>query len=161
MKKLFAVLISLCIVLTVFAACGKNNDNDDHGNEPESESNAVSVITTDEAKISAADAVDYIRGYSAEELSLSDEDYENCSFMVNNSGVQIENDYYVEVIATIKSAHTNEDGSESYTFDNKGEYFIRYDGKQVLKKDMASDETKYDEMELKELPEAESETTEG
>ncbi|MBQ9228924.1 MAG: hypothetical protein IJ168_08865 [Eubacterium sp.] len=157
MKKLLAILLSLCLVATVFAACSKQDDAD-HGNEPGDDVSA-SVLTTDEAVITEADAIRYVQSYTAEELSLSAEDYEACSFMVNQSGVEIDGDYYIKVIAAITVPHTNEDGTESYTFDNKGEYYIRYDGKQILKKDMTSAEPKYDELEVKEVPET-TESTE-
>jgi len=151
MKKIVMIILSLCLVLSVFAACSKKDANEDHGNVSES-SVSESVITTDAAVITEANAINYIKSYSAEELGLSAEDYESCSFMVNSAGKEIEGDYYIMVIATVKNAHTNEDGTESFTFDNKGEYFIRYDAKQVLRRVMDSEEDKYEEMTVKEVP---------
>ncbi len=152
MKKLFAVLFAVIIAVTVFAACSKNAETDeDHGNVSETES--ASVVTTDTAVLSGSKAVDYIKLYTAEELSLSQEDYDNCSYMVASEGQSVEGDYYVKVAVVNKIAHTDEAGNETYTFDSKGEYFIRYDGKRVLKKDMTSDEPKYDELAVKEIPE--------
>ena len=150
MKKMIVCLITICLLITVFAACSKPNDvQEDTSNDVVS----TSTITTDEAVITDSQAIDYIKSYSAEELSLSDEDYENCSFLVNSSGIEIDGNYYVEVIAAIKNSHTDEDGKESFTFDNKGEYFIRYDGQQILKRNMNSEDIQYDEMEIKDIPE--------
>ena len=152
MKKLLAIVLAVGMVLAVFAACSKE-DSEDHGNESVPESVSATELTTDDAKITENDAIEYIKSYTPEELSLTQEEYDTCSFMVNTKGKEIDGDYYIFVIATVKNPHNNDDGSVSYTFDNKGEYFIRYDGKQVLKKDMTSEEEKYEELTVKELPE--------
>ena len=153
MKKLVAILVSLLIAVTVFAACSKQEDTADHGNETEAQVHDETVITTDAAVIKNLNAISYIKQYSAEELSLSQEDYDNCSFMVAGEGYEIEGDYYVKVAVVNKISNTDESGKETFTFDSKGEYFIRYDGKRVLKKDMTSAEPKYDDMEVKEITE--------
>ena len=151
MKKLLAIFISVLMIMMAFAACSAP-ETDDPGNETESTPSAT-VITTDEAVLKNNTAVNYIKLYTAEELGLSQEDYDGCSFVVHGTGVQIENDYYVNVAAVYKIKNTDEEGNETYTFDAKGDYYIRYDGKRVLKKDLTSQEPKYDDLEVKEIPE--------
>ena len=160
MKKIIAVLVSVCLAACVFAACSNKTDDKIDQNET-GVVVSTSTITTDEAKIIDSDAIKLIKSYSPEELSLTQEQYDNCSFMVSSSGIEVQGDYYVEVIATIKEEHQNDDGTVSYTFDNQGEYFIRYDGKQILKRDVtAAEEDAYEEMEVKEVPTTASDSAE-
>ena len=142
MKKVLSVVLCVAMLVCVFAACSKNT-------EEETTYPTTEVITTGAAVIKESEAIDLIKSYSAKELGIAADDYKQCSFMVGGSGVQIKNDYYVKVIATIPMKHKNENGEESYTFDNKGEYYIRYDGKQILSKDMEADEDTYSELEIK------------
>lgn len=151
MKKFLAVLISVIIVMMAFAACTPN-EPEDHGNETEAPVSATE-LTTGTAVLRSSSATEYIKLYTAEELSLSQEDYENCSYIVHSTGIEIEGDYYINVAVVNMIPHTDENGKETFTFDTKGDYYIRYDGKRVLKKDLSSDEAKYDEMEVKDIPE--------
>lgn len=161
MKRISAIILSVLLIAAVFAACsGKNNEDASDNPRNVASSNAwlETTITTDNAKIKLGDAERLIKAYSAKELSISKEDYKDCSFVVSGTGVKIENDYYVEVDAVIKHEKgKDENGKSVFSFDTKGKYFIRYDGKQVLKKDMEK-EDKYTELELKEAP-SEEETT--
>lgn len=157
MKKLLAVLMCLFMVAAVFSACSSKQQDGGSKSDEAATSEAVSdsaeagttALALDEAVIKDADAINLVSSYSAEELSLSDEDMKNCSFMLAGSGVEIDGANYVKVIAAIKNE--KKDGDKvSYTFDIKGEYYLSYDGKQLLKKDMESGE--YTEMTLKEVP---------
>ena len=146
MKKYLTIIVLVCLLLSLFTACTNSTEN---ANE---ETTEISVSETErEIAMTESEAVDYIKSYSAEELSLSQEDYENCNFMINYDGKEIEGERYIEIIAAYKESHTNEDGSESYTFDTKGSYYIRYDGKRVLKKDIDGETVQYVDMEVKEI----------
>lgn len=146
MKKLLAVLICVSMLACMFAACSNHSDNTDNDN---TSATTTTGLTTDSAKITESDAISLIESYSDEDLGITAEDREKCSFMVAESGAKIEDDYYVKVIATVKTAH-EEDGKTSYTFDNKGEYYIRYDGEQILSLNMDTNE--YSEMKVKDVP---------
>ena len=150
MKKVLALLICISLVICVFAACSKD--------DKKPEENSVSTtqeITTDDAKIAESDAINLIKSYSAKELGLTDKEYKECSYLVKSSGVKYQKNYYINVIATVKTAHedtTDTDGKKvtTYTFDNKGEYFIRYDGKEILARN--GEDGKYRKLKVKAVP---------
>ena len=79
--------------------------------------------------------------YTAEELGLGDEkrDY---TFLVASNGVEIDGDKYVKVVANviIKKDVTSENGKDSFTMETLGEYYISFDGKKVLMKDMKTND---------------------
>lgn len=148
MKKFLAILLSVVVVATAFVACSKNN------NENETPGTAE-TITTDKAVIKEADSINLIKSYSAEELGLTEEEYKECSFMVASSGIELDGKYYIKVIATVKTKHTDEEGKETFTFDNKGEYYISYDGKTILQKNMKAEDgaaDEYSKMKVKPVP---------
>lgn len=152
MKKAIVLIFTLFLCAVLFAACtnkkATNTENLTGYVAP------AQPLTTNQAKITEKDAADYIKSYSAEELSLTEDDFKHCNFLVSNSGVEIDGEYYVEVIAAIRNAHKDEAGNTTYTFDHKGKYYIRYDAGKVLKKDMQNDMEKdtYTELPCKELP---------
>ena len=163
MKKYLLPILAVIICFTVFAACSKNADDSTTDADGK-----ITTITTEPAAIIGDHAIKLIKSYSAEELSLTEEEFKECQFMVRKSGNEIHGDYYIQVIATVPTEHKKEgDDNTYYSFDNKGEYYIRYDGKQILKKNM-DEEDSYEELEVKELPtsaddsahEASSDTTE-
>lgn len=154
MKKFLSVLICISIIACVFAACSDKSGNTD---DDKTSSTTTTAITTDDAKITESDAIRLIESYSDDELGLTADDREECSFMVSGSGTKIEDNYYVKVIAAIKTAHEEGDDT-TYTFENKGEYYIRYDGKQILSMDMETGE--YNELKVKEVPTTEAPTAE-
>ena len=150
MKKVLITLLCLSLIFSAFAACSK-----DGGKEKAEEHITTQEITTDDAKITESDAINLIKSYSEKELGLTKDEMKECSFLVKSSGVKYEGEYYINVIATIKTAHedtTNDDGKKvtTYTFDNKGEYFIRYDGKQILARN--GDDGKYRKLKVKAVP---------
>ncbi|MBE6816737.1 MAG: hypothetical protein E7520_03420 [Ruminococcaceae bacterium] len=149
MKKVFVVLLCVILVCGAFGACAKGNKTDD------TKPSTTREITTDDAVIAQEDAINLIKSYSREELGISKDDMKKCSFLVKSAGVKYQNHYYINVIATIKTAHedtTNAEGEKvtSYTFDNKGEYFIRYDGKEILAKN--GTDGKYRKLKVKAVP---------
>lgn len=144
MKKILPILLCVCVIASVFVACSSGKKDD----ATTAQSTSSNIITTDKAKITEADAVNYIQSYDKKELGLTADEMKNCKFMVANSGEKIEKDYYIKVIATVATEHKDkETGKSTFTFDNKGEYFIRYDGKQVLTRDVKTG--KYSEMKVK------------
>lgn len=148
MKKFLAIVLSVVVVATAFVACSKNNGEGENISTTE-------TITTDKAVIKEADSINLIKSYSASELGLTDEEYKECSFMVASSGIELDGKFYVKVIATVKTKHTDEDGNETFTFDNKGEYYISYDGKTILQKNMKVEEgaaDEYSKMDVKPVP---------
>lgn len=149
MKRYISIFLCLVIVASAFVACSKSDSKEN----PTTTTEKSTEITTDDAKIKEADAVNLMMSYSAEELGLSEKDKKECSFMVASSGEYIEEQKanYVKVVAVIKEAHENPETKEiTYTFDYKGEYFISYDGKQILQKDMKTEG--YKEMKVKDVP---------
>ena len=144
------VLVVLGVVLFVFFSNQSKIEE-----SPTDKDGHITTYTTESAVIKENDAIVLIKSYSAEELSLSEEDYSGCQFMVRKSGNKINGDYYIQVIATYPT-ETTENGETYYKFDTKGEYYIRYDGKEILKKNLEDDT--YDKLEVKELPET---TTKG
>lgn len=134
-------MLSAVVIAAVFTACSGNGDTGAVTHD------ATSEIATEEAKIKDADAVKFIeQSYSAEELGLdkTDKDY---SFMVASSGVDIEGEKYVKVVANVivKNNVTTEDGKDTFSMETIGEYYISFDGKKVLKKDMETND--YSELE--------------
>ena len=159
MKKLLAILLAVIVSACVFAGCSKNeNKGDDKTTTTTNASNWTTLEEIKEAAIIQSDAINLIKSYSAEELSLTKKEKKNCSFMFSNNAHEIDGVKCVQVIATVKEEHKNDKGEVSYTFDNKGEYYISFDGKQMFKKDMKSG--KYEKMEVKPVPTTEAAETE-
>lgn len=153
MKKFLAIILSIVMIASIFVACsGKNADEGDPA--------TTTGITTDDAKIKEGDAVRLMESYTEEELGIEKGVKKDCSFMVASNGEKLDDQkgYYVKVIAVIKQAHEDPETKEiTYTFDYKGEYYIRYDGKQILSKDLETGELT--EMKVKEVPTTEAPTT--
>ena len=158
MKKVFAVIICALVIFSAFAACSKPS-KDQPTTVTSQTVKQVEKTTTDLAKIKNADAANLIKSYSAKELSLTEEEKKECSFLTNDSGMKIGDDYYICVIAAYMNSTKGEDGKTYTTFDHRGEYYIRYDGKKILKKNMKNKEKdEYSELKVKELKtEAETE----
>jgi hypothetical protein len=153
MKKFISVLMCVLMITCAFAGCSSSGGSD---SDTTASTETTSKISIDDATIKDADAVNLIESYSDEELGLSADERKECSFMIDTSGVEIDNNKYVKVVAAIKTEHN--DGDETtYTFDNKGEYYIRFDGKEILSMDMETGE--YNKMEVKEVPTTEAPTT--
>lgn len=161
-KKILAIILSAAVMITVFTACSGNSaDETDESATHVTESH----IPTRDAVIKESDAAKFIEeSYSAKELGLEDveSDY---SFMVASSGVDIEGENYIKVVANIitKKNSTTPDGKETFSLETVGEYYISYDGETVLKKDIESGsysnlENKYDQ--YKEKAEAEQSASE-
>jgi hypothetical protein len=146
MKKVLISVLCIVIALSVFGACAKKD-----GKETTVKQQTTEEMTTDSAVIKEADAINLIQSYSDKELGLKEDERNHVSFMVASAGVKIEKDNYIEVIATIKVEHKDGDKT-TYTFDNRGVYYIRYDGKKVMRKDMDSKEEKYINMKIKAVP---------
>ena len=124
-QKAVAIILGACTICSVltFTACSKQDATKEE-----------SVIVTEKAKIKDADAINYIESYSSKQLGLTDEEKKACSFMVASDGEEIDGKKYIKIIATIKNEQKGDDGKTTYTFDTKGEYFISFNGDEVLKK---------------------------
>ena len=92
-------------------------------------------ISRGNGKSKDADAINYIESYSSKQLGLTENDRAKCSFMVASDGEEINGKSYIQVIAAIKKEHKSDNGQATYTFDTKGEYYISFDGDEVLRKD--------------------------
>ncbi len=161
MKKLFIVLLSFVVVCTAFAACSKQS-KDQPTTIPTATAAQFDKTTTDAAVYKDKEAIEFIKKYSAEELGLTDKEKKECSYLADTSGVKIGDDYYIKVIAAYKKSEKGDDGKNYFKFDSRGEYFIRYDGKQVLKKDMKNKkEDKYTELKVKKVKTTEAEKKES
>lgn len=126
-KKAISIILCAFIIIcsVAFASCSKQ----------ESKTETASAVATEEAKIKDADAISYIESYSSKQLGLTENDRAKCSFMVASNGEEINGKSYIQVIAAIKKEHKSEDGQATYTFDTKGEYYISFNGDEVLRKD--------------------------
>ena len=100
------------------------------------------MVDTEKAVIKDTDALDFIKNaYTEEELGL-DKTEKDYSFMIASHGVEIQGEKYVKIVACImnKKDVKNEDGKETFSVETLGEYFISFDGKKVLKKNMKTNE---------------------
>lgn len=151
MKKIVSLILCVVLAACVFTACSKTADkNAETEASSTTKATTQTTIATKDAKIKESDALSLIESYSAKELGLSKDLKKECSFMISNSGVKIEKDLYVKVVAVIKHEKKNEKtGDISYQFDTKGEYYIRYDGKKILSKNLKTE--KYTEMKVKKV----------
>ena len=124
-QKAVAIILGTCTICSVltFTACSKQDATKEE-----------SIVATEKAKIKDADAINYIESYSSKQLGLTDEEKKACSFMVASDGEEIDGKKYIKIIATIKNEQKGDDGKTTYTFDTKGEYFISFNGDEVLKK---------------------------
>ena len=125
-KKAMSIILCAFIIIcsVAFASCSKQ----------ESKAETASAVATEKAKIKDADAINYIESYSSKQLGLTEDDRAKCSFMVASDGEEINGKSYIQVIAAIKKEHKSDDGQAKYTFDTKGEYYISFDGDEVLRK---------------------------
>ena len=126
-KKAISIILCAFIIIcsVAFASCSKQ----------ESKAETASAVATEKAKIKDADAINYIESYSSKQLGLTEDDRAKCSFMVASDGEEINGKSYIQVIAAIKKEHKSNDGQSTYTFDTKGEYYISFNGDEVLRKD--------------------------
>lgn len=158
MKKLLAVLLAVITVCCVFVACSKADDKE---TTTKSESTSFTVQNpTDKAKIKDKDAIDFIKNaYTPEELRL-DKVKEKYSFMISSNGEKIGKKEYVKVAANVmkKNSEKNAEGKETYSLTPVGEYYISFDGQEVLMKDLKSGEYKKLENRYKDYK-SKSETT--
>ncbi|MGN0458665.1 MAG: hypothetical protein ACI4IL_06830 [Eubacterium sp.] len=144
MKKIIALLIASALIICL-SACS----NTEQKTETTTEKTTVSTTTrlaTDKAVIKESEAIELIKGYSAKELGLTEDEKKECSFMVAKYGEEIDGKKYVKVVATVKT-EAETDGEITYTLKNKGEYYIGFDGKEILSKDLSNGS--YSNLELK------------
>lgn len=142
MKKFLAVLLAAVTVACMFVACSKADDKNTTQSTTASAENA-----TDKAKIKDSDAINFIKtSYTKEELGL-DKVKEKYDFMISQNGVKIGKKQYVKVAANImkKNDTTSKDGKQTYSLTPVGEYYISFDGDEVLMKDFKSG--KYEKLE--------------
>jgi len=135
MKKFLAVLLAAVTVACMFAACSKADDKNTTQSTTASVENA-----TDKAKIKDSDAINFIKtSYTKKELGL-DKVKEKYDFMISQNGIKIGKKQYVKVAANImkKNDTTSKDGKQTYSLTPVGEYYISFDGDEVLMKDLKS-----------------------
>ena len=135
MKKFLAVLLVAVTVACMFVACSKADDKNTTQSTTASVENA-----TDKAKIKDSDAINFIKtSYTKKELGL-DKVKEKYDFMISQNGVKIGKKQYVKVAANImkKNGTTSKDGKQTYSLTPVGEYYISFDGDEVLMKDLKS-----------------------
>lgn len=135
MKKFLAVLLAAVTVACMFVACSKADDKNTTQSTTASVENAM-----DKAKIKDSDAIKFIQNaYTKKELGL-DKVKEKYDFMISQNGVKIGKKQYVKVAANImkKNDTTSKDGKQTYSLTPVGEYYISFDGDEVLMKDLKS-----------------------
>lgn len=135
MKKFLAVLLAAVTVACMFVACSKADDKNTTQSTTASVENA-----TDKAKIKDSDAINFIKtSYTKKELGL-DKVKEKYDFMISQNGIKIGKKQYVKVAANImkKNDTTSKDGKQTYSLTPVGEYYISFDGNEVLMKDLKS-----------------------
>ena len=161
MKKIIVSIMCIVVVLSAFVACSKTAEGDKTTTASKTTSAAAENTTgekvettktkpTDKAVIKEANAIELVMSYSDKDLGLTKEVRDKCSFMVANSGVEIEKEMYINVVAVIKTEHKDEkSGKTTYTFDQQGAYYISFDGKKIMRADKGN---KYVELEMHEVP---------
>lgn len=130
-----------------FSILGCSAKADDTASTSASINSNAPEIETEKAAVKDVDALDFIKdSYTEKELGLDKVD-KSYSFMIASKGVKIDNKEYVKVVANHmkKNEITKQDGKETFSIETLGEYFISFDGKTVLKKDMKTGE--YTELE--------------
>lgn len=135
MKKFLVVLLAAVTVACMFVACSKADDKNTTQSTTASVENA-----TDKAKIKDSDAINFIKtAYTKKELGL-DKVKEKYDFMISQNGVKIGKKQYVKIAANImkKNDTTSKDGKQTYSLTPVGEYYISFDGDEVLMKDLKS-----------------------
>lgn len=135
MKKFLAVLLAAVTVACMFVACSKADDKNTTQSTTASVENA-----TDKAKIKDSDAINFIKtSYTKKELGL-DKVKEKYDFMISQNGVKIGKKQYVKIAANImkKNDTTSKDGKQTYSLTPVGEYYISFNGDEVLMKDLKS-----------------------
>ena len=135
MKKFLAVLLAAVTVACMFVACSKADDKNTTQSTTASVENA-----TDKAKIKDSDAINFIKtSYTKKELGL-DKVKEKYDFMISQNGVKIGKKQYVKVAANImkKNDTTSKDGKQTYSLTPVGEYYISFNGDEVIMKDLKS-----------------------
>ena len=135
MKKFLAVLLVAVTVACMFVACSKADDKNTTQSTTASVENA-----TDKAKIKDSDAINFIKtSYTKKELGL-DKVKEKYDFMISQNGVKIGKKQYVKIAANImkKNDTTSKDGKQTYSLTPVGEYYISFNGDEVLMKDLKS-----------------------
>ena len=135
MKKFLAVLLAAVTVACMFVACSKADDKNTTQSTTASVENA-----TDKAKIKDSNAINFIKtSYTKKELGL-DKVKEKYDFMISQNGVKIGKKQYVKVAANImkKNDTTSKDGKQTYSLTPVGEYYISFNGDEVLMKDLKS-----------------------
>lgn len=142
-KRILAVSLTVIVAAFAFAGCSDSSKND---------VSTTRTITTDAAVIKDEDAINLIKTYSAAELGLegSVDDY---SIMVGGSGEKVDGKYYVKVIA---SKVSEPDSQGRVTVDTYGQYFINYNGTEILIYNEA-DDTYTPMVDVHSLPEASTE----
>ena len=149
MKKVLVLFLCVVMAVCAFSACSKNDGKKTDSKDAKTTSSAA--MTTDNAVIKEADAINLVQSYSDDELGLTAKQRKEVSFMVAGEGVNIDGKNYIEVVATIKEEHKDGD-KVSYTFNHLGMYYISYDGKKIMRKDMDSKDGKYIDMKIKAVP---------
>lgn len=145
MKKIFVLFLTAVVVCAAFVGCSKSGGDEGEGNTV----STTKPIVTEDAKIKESDALDFIKNaYTTEELGLDKTD-KNYQFMIASNGVEIDGKNYVKVVANVpvQNDTTSADGKVTYSMETLGEYYISFDGKTVLIKDMKTNE--YSELENK------------
>lgn len=119
-RKIIAIVLMLVAAFAFsFSAC----------------SDSTGEITTDDAVIKRADAVDLIKSYSTAQLGLPGEwsDYDFAGY--NSSGVKVEDSEYDGYYVEVRIGNKIDNGDGTFNFDIAGYYLISYDGETILKYD--------------------------
>lgn len=142
MKKLLALLLSVVAICTSFVACSSDKKEEatkDASVSDKAKTEGTTVaVPTEKAVIKDSDALNFIKdAYTDKELGL-DKVEDNYSFMIAQSGVEIDGKKYIKVAANVmsKNEQKTDDGKVTYSLTPVGEYYISFDGEKVLMKDM-------------------------
>ncbi len=134
----------MLIIACAFAGCSSGGSKNETTSVPITQD---PELATDKAVIKESEAIDFIKSsYSEKELGL-DKTKEDYSLMIASNATVINKEKYVNVVANVRheSDVTAQDGAKTYTFKIVGSYFISFDGKKILKKDLKNG--KYQELE--------------
>ena len=115
-KRILAATLLLCIVASLFAACGKNKDKTDETTAAETESDAVADFDL----VSTADPTfDYFRADLSEYLTMTEADYDGVRIALDVTAQEVEdylNDNLLPSYRTpnVKTDEAVKDGDTTY-----------------------------------------------
>lgn len=131
MKKVMSIMLSVAVVCLMFTACSSNKKDD--------------VIDVRQAQR-------LIQSYTAEELGISEEDFQGAKFLRGDQTKEVDGVEYYEILVakTIETGDTDDKGNKLYSILNNGVYYVTLDGKAAYS--VNKDTNELTQLAVKEVP---------